>query len=218
MEEDNKFWKRIIRKYLQNQDFYGVDFTKDWKGLMDLKQTKPEMLRELGRAVQDYLNRHEGEDSKGKCFEASFGYIPTGRKEWCSHRRYTISPLHVVAEAGNTLLYKFILERSEDKNPIVDEWRFDFELDVEWTPLLAAARYGQLDTCLAIMDDLGVINPGNTEGLTPLHAAAPGGHFQICNAILEQLGNPSSYIFEPRGQLQSHATSMCGRERSRRNI
>jgi ankyrin repeat protein len=131
---------------------------------------------------------------------------------------YILSPLHVAAEAGNTLLCKFILERSEDKNPIVDEWRFDFELDVEWNPLLAAARYGQLDTCLAIMDSLGAINPGNAQGLTPLHAAAPGGHFQICNAILEQLGNPSSYIFEPRGQLQSHATSMCGRERSRQNI
>ena len=161
MEEDNKFWKRIIRKYLHDQDCYGVDFTKDWKSLMDLKQTKPEMLRELGRAVQDYLNRHEGEEIKGKCYEASFGYVPTGRKEWCSHRMYTLSPLHLAAEAGNTLLYKFILERSEDKNPIVDEWRFDFELDEEWTPLLAAARYGHLDTCLAIMDSLGVINPGN---------------------------------------------------------
>ena len=106
MEEDNKFWMRIIRKYLHNQDCYSydrhhvrmariyeLDFEKDWKSFTDLKQTEPEMLRELGRAVQDYLNRHEGEEIKGKCYEASFGYAPTGRKEWCSHRMYTLSPL-----------------------------------------------------------------------------------------------------------------------------
>ena len=145
IEEDNKFWKRIIRKYLYNQDcydrhplknyfrIYELEFEKDWKGFMDLKQTKPEMLRDLGRAVQDYLNRHEGRKSKGKCYEASFAF--EGMKERCNHRSHTLSPLHVAAEAGNTLLYKFILERSEDKNPTVDQWRFDFELDVEWTPL-----------------------------------------------------------------------------------
>ena len=63
------------------------------------------------------------------------------------------------------------LERSEDKNPIVENWRMDFVFDAEWTPLLAAARYGHLDTCLAIMDSLDVINPGTSEGFTPLHLA-----------------------------------------------
>ena len=154
MEEDNKFWKRIIKKYLHNQDcydrhhvrIYELDFVKDWKGFTDLKQTKPEMLRELGRAVQDYLNRHEGRKSKGKCYEASFAF--EGMKERCNHRSHTLSPLHVAAEAGNTLLYEFILTRTEDKNPIVPKWRFNSQgtndifrfLDQEWTPLLAAAR------------------------------------------------------------------------------
>ena len=49
MDEDTKFWKRIIRKYLHDQDYYNVDFTKNWASLMDTKQTEPEMLRELGR-------------------------------------------------------------------------------------------------------------------------------------------------------------------------
>ena len=56
IDEDTKFWKRIIRKYLDNQ--YKPD--KSWESLMDTKQTRPEMVRELGRAVKDYLNRHEG--------------------------------------------------------------------------------------------------------------------------------------------------------------
>ena len=65
IDEDTKFWKRIIRKYLHNQ----YKPNKSWKSLMDTKQTRPEIVIELGRAVQDYLNRHEGKESEGKCFE-----------------------------------------------------------------------------------------------------------------------------------------------------
>ena len=113
----------------------------------------------------------------------------------CRHREKSLSPLHVAAEAGNTMLYKFILERTEDKNPIVATWRLPtlhwyyhtrYHV-VEWTPFLAAAVNGHLEICLAIMDSLGVINPGNAKGFTPLHAAATGGHLQLCIAILDKL-------------------------------
>ena len=68
MEEDTKFWKRIIRKYLHNIEFLNPHstFKKNWEILMDTKQTRPEMIKELGRAVQHYLNRHEGEENKGQ--------------------------------------------------------------------------------------------------------------------------------------------------------
>ena len=85
IDEDTKFWKRIIRKYLDNQ--YEPD--KSWESLMDTKQTRPEMVRELGRAVQDYLNRHEDKESEGKCFEE--------QKEHCHHRLDSLLPLHVAA-------------------------------------------------------------------------------------------------------------------------
>ena len=49
MEEDNKFWKRIIRKYLHNEEETN-SFKKSWESLIDLKQTGPEMLKELGQA------------------------------------------------------------------------------------------------------------------------------------------------------------------------
>ena len=111
MEEGTKFWKRIIRKYLHcstvlhNKKFLHPHstFKKSWEILMDKKKTRPEMIKELGRAVQHFLNRHGG-----KCFEASLLY--EGRGEICRHREHCLSPLHVAAEAGNTLLYKFILK------------------------------------------------------------------------------------------------------------
>ena len=106
MEEDTKFWKRIIRKYLHNINFPSSTFKKSWETLMDMKQTRPEMIKELGQAVQHYLNEHEGLQSEGNCFEAS---LFQGRKKPCSHREHSLPPLHVAAEAGNTLLYKFIV-------------------------------------------------------------------------------------------------------------
>ena len=66
MEEGTKFWKRIIRKYLHNILYPRSTFKKSWEILMDTKQTRPEMIQELGRAVQYYLNRHEGEETEGQ--------------------------------------------------------------------------------------------------------------------------------------------------------
>ena len=203
MDEDTKFWKRIIRKYLHNEEETN-SFKKSWESLIDLKQTGPEMLKELGQAVQNYLNRHEGQGSQGKCFEEM--------EETCRHRECSLSPLHVAAEAGNTLLYKFILDRSEEKNPIFVKWRFDFGLDEEWTPLLAAARYGHLDTCLAIMESLEVKNPRNSQGLTPLHAAATGGHLQVYSTILEKLGNQHPTVFNPEDEFKNTPLHFAARK------
>ena len=203
MDEDTKFWKRIIRKYLHNQEETN-SFKKSWESLIDLKQTGPEMLKELGQAVQNYLNRHEGQGSQGKCFEEM--------AETCRHRECSLSPLHVAAEAGNTLLYKFILDRSEGKHPIVVKWKFDFGLDEEWTPLLAAARYGHLGTCLAIMESLEVINPRNSQGLTPLHAAATGGHLRVYSAIIEKLGNQHPSVFNPEDKFKNTPLHFAARK------
>ena len=63
MEENTKFWKRIITKYLDNL-YSHPTFDKSWESLMDTKQTRPEMIKELGRAVQHYLNWHGGNESK----------------------------------------------------------------------------------------------------------------------------------------------------------
>ena len=52
MDEGSKFWKRIIRKYLHNQE--KNDFKNSWESLMDLKQTKPEMLR--GHSTTTWTN------------------------------------------------------------------------------------------------------------------------------------------------------------------
>ena len=63
MDEDTKFWKRIIRKL-----HYSQKTADDWRILMDTKQTSPEMIRELGRAVQQFLDRHSR-------FEMSYDFV-----------------------------------------------------------------------------------------------------------------------------------------------
>ena len=95
-----------FRLHSATENFLYSTFKKSWEVLMDMKQTRPEMIKELGRAVQHYMNRHEGGESEGKCFEAS---LFEGRREICRHREHCLSPLHIAAEAGNTLLYQFIL-------------------------------------------------------------------------------------------------------------
>ena len=62
LDDNTKFWKRIIRKYLHFNEKWSwvVDFKGSWEMLMDTKQTGPEMLKELGQAVQQFLNRHGG--------------------------------------------------------------------------------------------------------------------------------------------------------------
>ena len=67
MDEDTKFWKRLIRKYLRYSQETDV-FKESWRMMMDTKQTRPEMLRELGRAVQQFLNRHSR-------FEISYDWV-----------------------------------------------------------------------------------------------------------------------------------------------
>ena len=74
MDEGSKFWKRIIRKYLHYQETN--DYKKTWESLMDLKQTRPEMLKELGRAVQIFLNRH---NIDGECLGET--------EDTCRHQR-----------------------------------------------------------------------------------------------------------------------------------
>jgi len=199
MEEDTKFWKRIIRKLHKKILYSHSNFKKSWEILMDMKQTRPEMIKELGRAVQHYLNRHEGLQSGGKCCEAS---LFEGRKEACSHRFFSLSPLHVAAEAGNTLLYKFIVAHLCLETPLelatreghlqVCEVMMSF-MDKNpkskmrhcksWTPLHIAAVYGHLEICNAIMKQTADKNPVDSKGWTPLHCAAQEGHIQIIKAI-----------------------------------
>ena len=65
MEENTKYWKRIISKYLLNVHS-NPRFDKSWESLIDTKQTRQEMIKELARAVQHYLNRHGRNESMGQ--------------------------------------------------------------------------------------------------------------------------------------------------------
>lgn len=98
------------------------------------------------------------------------------------------------------MLYKFILERSDEKNPISENWEFDNGREIDWNPFLAAARYGNLETYLFMMEKFNVVNPPNNKKFTPLHAAASGGHLEIVRMIINNLDNQNSESKNPKDE------------------
>ena len=93
LDDNTKFWKRIIRKYLHyNQET--ANFKGSWEMLMDTKQTRPEMLKELGQAVQQFLNRHGGQ----RTFTSFF-------KKWLGSKKQKFCPkLNVLLERNRFVL------------------------------------------------------------------------------------------------------------------
>ena len=71
---------------------------------------------------------------------------------------------------------KYILDRSEDKNPRAKGGK---------TPLHFAAQNGSLVIYLLIMDRVEDKNPKDDFGKTPLHTAVECGHFNACQFIFE---------------------------------
>ena len=131
------------------------------------------------------------------------------------------SPLHIIAFCGDLLLYKYILEKSSDKNPKIrteelggaapihvaalynnlEIVKFCIEHDENKnpkdcegsTPLHHAAYKGDLEICKLIVLVVDDKNPRDKLGWTPLHAAARNGHSEIYKFIAERVDdkNPS---------------------------
>ena len=98
--------------------------------------------------------------------------------------RTNLTPMHFAALIGNKneQLWKFIIEKSENKNP-----RSNNGL----TPLHLAAFKNHFDCYKNIMryveENNQDINPGDENGNTPFHKAAFVGNFEICKYVIEKL-------------------------------
>ena len=125
------------------------------------------------------------------------------------------TPLHHAARRGSVEGCKFIMDKLDNKNPL------HFPGFLDYTPLCHAvfnehlevcrfilenggtgdldallrdaARFGNFDICILIMERLEDKNPRHINGKTPFHVAAMFGRLEICKAFLKLLAekNPS---------------------------
>jgi ankyrin repeat protein len=61
----------------------------------------------------------------------------------------------------------------------------DFGALVDAAALIAAARHGDLETCLMLVQCGADVNAADAEGLTPLIAAAGHGHLETCLMLVQ---------------------------------
>ena len=98
---------------------------------------------------------------------------------------YQHSPLHIVAECGNLLFFKYFAEKNKLINPSRDDGL---------TPFHFASQEGHVDICSYIIGNLDDKNPKDNKGNTPLHKAAQNGRLDVCKLIIENIvdKNPSN--------------------------
>ena len=125
MDEEIFFWKRIITKLIGGYN----DFKETWRIVTNKVGLSRTM--ELANAVKFFLSKHPSQQCKDKP---------------CSHHEIPFSPLHIAAEAGQTSLCKFIIDKVEDKNPkILTPWSWGFDPQLEYsdsTPIDLARKNG----------------------------------------------------------------------------
>ena len=85
--------------------------------------------------------------------------------------------MHVAAMTGQTKVFKTMLEKADDKNPMDDNWD---------TPLHYAAKGGHYAICKLIVDaDIEDKNPGNRNDETPYDLAKSNNHTEVGLLILD---------------------------------
>ena len=90
-----------------------------------------------------------------------------------------ITPLVFAAVTlGDVNVFKFLLEKAEDKNPIVAKHR-------NWTLLHIFAETGQMEMCRLLVEKVEDKRPQDIDGSTPYHRAASFGHVELCRLLME---------------------------------
>ena len=100
-----------------------------------------------------------------------------------------ITPLVFAAEFMNNLnVFKLLLEKAEDKNPILIT-------DVNWTLLHNLAEKGHLEMVTIMVKQIQNKSPLDVHGSTPYHIAAYFGHVELCYLLMKYNmdKNPKNY-------------------------
>ena len=94
-------------------------------------------------------------------------------------KRGKTTPLAFAAEFMNNVnVFKFLLEKAEDKNPILIT-------DVNWTLLHNLAEKGHLEMARVLVKQVQNKSPLDVQGSTPYHIAAYFGHVELCHLLMK---------------------------------
>ena len=159
----NKVWNT----FLDNNRFFWirviksyrrnqVGYEKEWKAI--LEKIPLETSREMAVATQKF-------------------YKLNNRLE----RQH--SPLHIVADNGICLLFKFVYERIKEVNPKQSNGVSAFHF---------AAQGGHLQICEYMISKLDDKNPRTSGGHSALEFAANKGHFEVCKLIVDNVKKKES--------------------------
>ena len=88
-----------------------------------------------------------------------------------------ITAQHLAAKNGHLEIYKFLHEKSNEINPIMQE---------DITPLHLAAQHGHFDVCKYICDNTMMVAPIRSDSLTPIDLAQHRRHFKVAELLSER--------------------------------
>ena len=157
--EVSRTWCNIIKRPLwariiQSYTENIILYESEWK--LVLKKIPTENLEELAWACRNYSQ-----------------YLMVESQ---------MAPLHLAAHHGNLSLYKKILKKFKNKDPIDKDGN---------TPLWYAAAEGNFDTCEFLIESAMDKNPKGLSDWTPLHVAASEGHLEVCELISDNVTDQS---------------------------
>ena len=179
---------RIWLEYLKNQKFIYIrsmsNFVKDNIYPFDNKEVEKSWDRIIKKCNFETIVELKGALNQHLKSEDSWIY-------------YDLSPLHIVAHVGDTLLYRKIMGFSEDINPKNGR--------PGMTPLHMAAKNGHIEICKIILEKIVDKNPKDNSDWTPLHKAAGNGHVEVCKLILEKVADKNPHAHNGRTPLHVSA-------------
>ena len=205
LNNSKAIWIRLIQSHVGN-----INELRNWTWKLVVEKTPTPIVKDLAVAVREFFKSYPDKIIKQHIgCQFSPLHIATSQCDFqlCKHimRRLTKtnnknprglwygSALHVAAEKGHFEIFKFLLEKSADVNPLCEN---------RWTPFHLAAKNGHLDVCRLIMMKLRNTktalenkNPAGKHGMTPLHFATMNGHFYICKLIIANAWNKNPENF-----------------------
>ena len=214
--KERYYWIRIIQRY----NCFTEEHQDDWKKVVS--KTPLETIKELAVAVHQYFPPLTRNAEGLKLHPLDIG-VTCGSLNLCNHAIQTtgivqiVYPLVVAAYLGVVNVsypldvFRFLLKKAEDKNPILKN---PMMTTAYWqhignrTLLHDLTEQRHLEMCRLIVEKVEDKNPQDINGVTPYHIAAAVNDVELCKILMEHLmdKNPKDHY----GQTPLDKAAYCG--------